>query len=565
MTISFHIRNFRGIAAAAVEVDPLALIGGRNRAGKSSIAQAVGAVLCGNALPLDGLTKAMGGVLVRDGTSHASVVIEGESGTARLDWPAGNLVEERDAPSASPYAAGLASIVTLSARERVRVLSDYLKAEPTRDDVRAALAQLGEGPASEPVMTAVWELLQQKGWDGAHEIRREKGAELKGQWRQVTGTAYGPRIAASWRPDLADEELSETELVALVEKADRERNRALAAEAVSSSERARLEAEAGKSDSATTELQQADAAVARLQRELEEIQNRRAGLPSEYHYRGSMPCPHCGGALILRRASLVETRLEKAPEQISEAELKQMRREIAEADGAISRLAGALTVARGAQAAARAAVHNASAARSKLAEMPDAPRGSAPDLAAARDALTRAEKRLGNFRQKREADDLHRRITSNDFLLDLLAPDGLRAKRLAEVLVAWNQGPLAALTAAAGWASVAVDTDMTLTSGGRRFGLLSASEQYQVRTVLQVAMAQRDKSAMVVIDAADTLDAPNRNGLFAMLLQAEIPALVCLTLSRREQLPNLAQAGRGVSYWIESQTAAPLPIERVAA
>jgi hypothetical protein len=63
---------------------------------------------------------------------------------------------------------------------------------------------------------------------------------------------------------------------------------------------------------------------------------------------------------------------------------------------------------------------------------------------------------------------------------------------------------------------------------------------------------------MVVLDAADVLDGPARSGLFAMLDEAAIPALVCLTLTRREQMPDLAAAGMGSSYWIESGIVRPL-------
>ena len=37
-----------------------------------------------------------------------------------------------------------------------------------------------------------------------------------------------------------------------------------------------------------------------------------------------------------------------------------------------------------------------------------------------------------------------------------------------------------------------------------------------------------------------------------------MPALVCMTLSRREQVPDLAAAELGTSYWIEGGVAQPL-------
>src|SRR4029077_5812689 len=228
---------FRGCTKADVEVDPIAIVGGRNGAGKTSIAQGAGAVLTGQALPLPGLARGSAGVLVRTGAGGASVTVKSESGTARIDWPAAQPVSEGEPPTASAYAAGLVSVATMPAAERVRVLSEYLKSDPTREDLRAALERT---PGLVEHTEAIWQLITAKGWDGAHAIRKEKGAEYKGAWRQVTGINYGSRVAASWRPDLAEEPLGEPELVALVEQADRDRNRALAAAAVSSAERDRL-------------------------------------------------------------------------------------------------------------------------------------------------------------------------------------------------------------------------------------------------------------------------------------------------------------------------------------
>jgi hypothetical protein len=63
---------------------------------------------------------------------------------------------------------------------------------------------------------------------------------------------------------------------------------------------------------------------------------------------------------------------------------------------------------------------------------------------------------------------------------------------------------------------------------------------------------------MVVIDAADVLDGTTRSGLVAMLEDAGLPALICLTLSRREKMPDLATAGLGASYWLDQGVALPL-------
>jgi hypothetical protein len=70
---------------------------------------------------------------------------------------------------------------------------------------------------------------------------------------------------------------------------------------------------------------------------------------------------------------------------------------------------------------------------------------------------------------------------------------------------------------------------------------------------------------MVIVDGADILDAAQRGGLFNMLDDAAIPALVLVTLARQQQLPDLEAAGLGASYWISDGIAAPLVAQEVAA
>jgi hypothetical protein len=178
------------------------------------------------------------------------------------------------------------------------------------------------------------------------------------------------------------------------------------------------------------------------------------------------------------------------------------------------------------------------------------------DVDSAEQAYNRAQRDLEAFRQKREADDLAERIRDNDLVLGILAPDGLRAKKLARILEIFNRS-LEPLCQAAEWRPVLIDAAMTLTYGGRPYMLLSTSEQYRVRAVLQVRMAQQG-SEMVVIDEADILDGTMREGLFAMIAESGLSALVCMTLSRRAQMPDLAAAELGASYWIEDGIALPM-------
>jgi hypothetical protein len=554
--IELRVHKFRGCDAAEIILAPTALAAGRNGVGKSSLAQAAGAVLTGNALPLIGLSKASAGLLVKSGADTAWVVLKGESGTARIDWPSCQASAQGEPPAASVYAAGLQSIALAPPAERARILGQYLHADPTRDDLARALADEEIG---EEAVAAVWKLIEQQGWDSAWMLRKEKGTEYKGAWRQVTGANWGSRAGASWVPagwQFEFEEPKENDLLAALALAKGNHDKAVAAAAVSGAERTRLAAEAAAVEPRKDTLQQAEATAERLAGELDAARNARAALPPGTVDPG-MPCPHCGAFVTLRRVNLAETRLEAAEAAPPASELKKRRDAIARIDGDVGRLTGQVQEADRAVDQARLAMQTALDARYRLDKMPP-PAEAEIDVEAAKAEVAAAEQRLTGFRQKRKADELHDKIMTNNAVIDILAPDGLRAKKLGHVLELFNTAQLGRLSLAAGWNQVTVDAEMTFAYGGRPYALLSTSEQYRVRAVLQVAMAHLDGSAMVVLDAADVLDGPTRNGLLDLLEEAGLPALVLLTLSRPSQCPDLAEAGLGQSYWLSAGTARPL-------
>lgn len=242
--ISIALRDFRGCERADIECAPIALVAGRNAAGKSSLAQATGAVLCGAALPFAGLAKASAGLLVKSGASEARIVLQSESGTARIDWPACQPSAQGEPPVATVYAAGLQSVALHPPADRARILGKYLHADPIREDLARAFA---DEEMDDAAVAVVWKLIEAQGWDGAVALRKNKGAEYKGAWRQVTGANWGSRAGASWVPtgwQFEFEEPHENDLLAALALAKGSYDKAIAAAAVSGAERTRLAAEA---------------------------------------------------------------------------------------------------------------------------------------------------------------------------------------------------------------------------------------------------------------------------------------------------------------------------------
>jgi hypothetical protein len=561
--ISILVRDFRGAERVDIECGPVAILAGKNGAGKTSTIQAVAAALTGKTLPIGGMTKGNAGALVRVGTGAGKVEVFGDDGgLARVLWPDCTCETEGAAPRASASAAGLESLVDMTTDARAQFLAGLLRSDPTREDFAAAMTdkELGDNQ----IVAPMWKLVCDKGWDGAHGLRKERGAELKGQWRQITGQNYGSAKAASYQPpNWSDDLASQTdrELEAAVADARAAHHCAIAAQAASGARRELLEADAGTLaensqavETHTREMTEAHATADRLRKE-------RSELPPAQGVTG-MPCPHCGGLVIEVQKDLAHKELQKAPEPLPEKELKELRLKRAALDGELSNVEVRANLAKAKLTAAQTALEASRRAQAELVKLPAETEGA--DVAAAEAAVLRAEQRLAAFMAKAGADDIHDRIASNEMVLEILAADGLRARKLAKVLDLFNGHQLAPLCEQAGWKPVAVTPApaMAITYGGRDVRLCSASEQYRVRAVLQVAIAKLDGSGMLVLDAADILDAATRSALFAMLFGTELPALVAMTLSKPEQVPTGA---REFAYWIEDGVAAPMMLERAEA
>ena len=81
------IQNFRGIKKAVLELATITLIAGINGAGKTSIVQALAALLAGEQLPSWCLKKNAGD-MVNDNAKAGMIAIENEDYSASIIYPA---------------------------------------------------------------------------------------------------------------------------------------------------------------------------------------------------------------------------------------------------------------------------------------------------------------------------------------------------------------------------------------------------------------------------------------------------------------------------------------------
>ena len=585
--MQIQIQNFRGIASATLDLSKICLLAGPNEAGKTSAAQATAAAFTGEPIPIKGIKKTEAGRLVRSGTAKGGVDLTGPNGTVNISWPSAKVKSEGQAPYASPFAAGLQTIApaernSLDDKERIKVLTEYLKATPTRADLDRQLAGMG---LSVEVINQLWELIEKQGWDNAAAQIKEKGARLKGQWENTTGARYGTKIAESWIPDGYDNELmgqSEATLAAIVTDARDSLEAAISATAVDDSKQAEnealaallpgrkidlLAAENAKIDPALAhQLTECQEAIASISAKRDEMNAELKALPQPTQQTG-MECPECKAILKVEGG-----KLHQVTGQLSESEIASRQAAIDELQERIRTTNDA--IGKHMEAAANIKKRNADLETARLLKIQEYKRlveeseaaGAQPAPVAAtggvsvddcRTTLAQAEIRLKAYQAKFGADRLHVAITQNAQLLAHIAPEGIRGDVLAKALKGFNES-LAPFCKAAGWKPVMLESDFMPTYGGTIYLLLSESAKFRVRVILQIGMALADKSQAVIVDAADILDKGGRNGLFKALQACKVPALVCMTMDAcTEQgkpesfnVPNLSKAGLGVSYWI---------------
>lgn len=584
--MQISISNFRGIASATLDLTKICLLAGPNEAGKTSAAQATAAAFTGEPIPIRGVKKTEAGMLVRSGTAKGSVDLTGPNGSVNITWPAAKVKTEGQAPFASSFAVGLQTIApgernSLDDKERIKTLTEYLKATPTRDDLDRQLAGMG---LSVELVNQLWELIEKQGWDNAAAQIKEKGARLKGQWENTTGARYGTKIAESWIPEGYDNELmgqSEATLAAIVTDARDSLEAAISATAVDYSKQAENEALAAllpgrKIDLLAAQNAKVDPALANqlteCQEAISEISARRDGmnlelklLPQPTQQTG-MECPECKALLKVEGGKLQPVTGHLAEHEIAarQADIDALQEKIRTTNDAIAKhMEAAANIKKRNSDAETALVVKVQECKRLVLESETAaqacrqPAAESSEISVddCRTTLAQAEIRLKAYQAKFGADRLHVAITQNAQLLAHIAPEGIRGDVLAKALKGFNES-LVPFCRAAGWKPVVLESDFTPTYGGTMYLLLSESAKFRVRVLLALGMALIDKSQALIIDAADILDKSGRNGLFKALQTAGLPALVCMTMDAQESVPNLGKAVIGSSYWIGADSVA---------
>jgi energy-coupling factor transporter ATP-binding protein EcfA2 len=526
--MNLTISNYRGISRGDIVLHPkLTLIAGTNGSGKSSIAQALGCLLTGSTMPVIGVLKKHINQVLHNGSESAFATLNGYT----ITWPDCKL-SGVSTHTSSQYAAGRCPPVDMEPNE----WAQYLNASPTEGDLKNELPDDYE---------SVWKRISSTSWNDAQAHYETEGQQLKGQWRQLTGQTYGSVQSPKWRPENLD--TSGNDLVDGLAEAERLYELAIAAKALSQAESQELKRLSNDVPAATAKLVTLQTEMNERKAEWQDAQDdlkRTAPTPSG---PATWECPKCAAVLCLANDQLhVHDGKKPSRQQVRDA-LLQRDTVIARVNDLYKQYEDSLDAYREAMAYADRCTKASKS--SHVVTQGD-------DPAAAKKLVDILRSGIEAQKKWNEAQDLLAKIQRNATIQNVLSPEGLRKQVLKRSLTTINDA-LLKTSQAASWDTVSIGDNLDVRYGSRVYTLLSLSEMYRVNVTLQVVLAKIDHSSVLVIDAADILDADGRNGLISMLLTEGIPSVVTMTFGKKEDVPAISAFGR--SYWVDGNTVQALP------
>lgn len=561
------VKNFRSVVEGNIEIAPIALICGKNHAGKTSMAKAIAAAATGMAVPYAKVTKKDCKILLRQGTHAGSVTLATDEGTTEISWPDAEVSAIGMPPSASTIAAGLTDLFSMKEDAALAYMINLLKASPTEQDLERAFAELD---IEANVSKKVWDFIQAQGWDAAHKQSVTTGQKLKGAWQQITGVNYGDKKALEWVPEGWEDSFASLPLDSFDERiatTQEELEKAIGQQAVSSAERERLAKLAEQRAELEEKVKAQETVVNDIKMGLDAVELQIKNTPNP-DAKNNYSCPHCEKPVHISAVSGSQYLLTKADSAtVNEKDLKAARSTYAKLCGEQQNWQGKLQVAKNELSQLIYKSDEASAAALTVAKMgePAGEGGEQDEIKAKRDLISQLLARKAMVLKFSEAKKAVTQIATNQKIVDTLDETGLRKKKLSESIGAFVSSWIEPLCADFGIPPITMSVDLKVNMGATAYAMLSESEQYRVNVVFQLAIARLEKASLVIIDRADILDNPSRSKLMQMISKAGIPAVICMTVSNPSQALDLSSIGAGITYWVENGNVSPLNSQKKAA
>jgi len=536
---NLNVSYYRGIQKAEIDISGITLIAGDNHQGKSSIANALGALLTGEVLP-EHVKKKDSKDMVHSLSGSGSIVLRsGDNDTAIIDYPLAKLTAAGSPPESSKVAVGMISPVLINdVREKSKYFSELLKTEPSKSDLKTAIKTAN---ISDEYFNSLWQLVESLLWDGAWERAKDKGKELKGIWKGITGETYGSNKGEIWKPEgwiVGLESKSCDKLKTEVDKLSDKRDKAIAVTAVDEEENKRLRSYVDGLSTARMNVEECQKSVDDMSKNLDKHRiDTPSILTNDYQ-----KCPSCGDALVIDNGKIVKCK-KNTKKHIDDSQKAYDKHKAAELE-----LQSELTSETEKLGTAKSLLRECEDASKKYQQDPATkPVGkSADDYSVEIDDI---ESQLLMLTSYLEAKTAHNNIYANVIIAEALSPEGVRKNKLLSGIGVFNK-KLLTICKSAGFAPASVDNDLNFIYNTRSYHLISESEKFRLRTAVQLTASEFDNSKILVIDGVDILTKKGRNGLITVLNEMQKTALICVSMDSKDDMPDMSKVG-GNSYWIE--------------
>ncbi len=531
---------YRGVKHADIEIEGISLIAGTNFQGKSSVADALGSILTGECLP-EYVLKKDSKDMVNSNSGVGKILLENQDATGLIDYPIAKFTGAGILPKCSFESAGMKSPVLIETeRDRASYFGELLKTNPMKSDLKKAVEKANMDDDS---FAELWKLVESLSWDGAYQRTKSRGIELKGAWKHITAEQYGINKGEIWKPEGWILGLEGDIIEAIrkeIDKLQKERDKAVSSTAINEEEKKKLRSFVDGIASARMNTEEHQKVVDDSQEAYNQhIADVPTILTNDYQ-----ACPKCGDALKIEDGKIVVAK------KLTKKQIDASQKIYDKHRDNEKKLQEALSLATEGLATAKSLLKECEEAVEKWNKVSEKSEGRTAEIIDV--DIEQLENKSIMLESYIEARNVHNDILAMAVVVEALSPEGLRKKLLKTGILKFNVR-LNEICKEAWFMSMSVDPDnLTFSMAGRRYQLLSKSEQYRLRVAVQLTIACYDESEVIIIDGVDILDNKGRSGLLNVLHnEIQKTALICMTIiTGKEDMRDMSDVG-GHSYWIE--------------
>lgn len=561
---SLEITNVLGIEAARFDMGkPITIIGAGNGVGKSSIAESIRMIFGASAerVKLKGDYKSLVHDVKGAKKGIAALTLGDSEEAFSVELPKGDTNGDFSDKAALQFVLNPSLFASLPDDEKRSLLFAISGQKFSRAVIKDRLLELGaDAKKVEEVMP-----FMAAGLPSAVQHAESKMKEHRGAWKAVTGEVYGSLKAEGWtvevqgqRPtpeqieqakDLVNKALDNNDAEANLAKLQAAANlhaQWLASRPEDAEKQrvrlvAKLEADKEGLDAA---IKQCDEAAQKAG------DGPRVGLVHDFGKAVSVLIDngHVKLGVTLHEDALLKVYGQyveqygdfgqegdtEAKQKLPELEraVKLMQNTVANSEQALQQFDGVMAMPEPEKVDAEALKAAQQAAEQAKADLKDA-----SDL---HSQLLSVERQHADAEAKeKEAAHYHAGLQAWEFIAKSLSPDGIPTEYLVAALKPIN-ARLEQSAADTGWPLVVVDTDMAITYGKRRYGLISKSEQYRADVMLAEAISHVSGLKLLLADAFDVLEPAAREQFLIWLdtlaVEGEIETAIALgTMAKAPQ------------------------------